>query len=132
MTAFLSSAALGWFLRRILDWGGWLGASLLAVINFYNALPPPLQVAVVTIIEGRWQEITLGAVPGLIALVWSQIQSYRATTRAQVVIDGQQLPIDKMPSREAAGVEELSRTALGKRGETLVEKLLKLKLAGRR
>lgn len=33
-----------------------------------------------------------------------------------------------MPSREAAGVEELSRTALGKRGETLVEKLLKLKL----
>src|SRR5690349_10435367 len=104
MTAFLSSAAFGWFLRRILDWGGWLGAALLAVINFYNALPPPLQVAVVTIIEGRWQEITLGAVPGLIALIWSQIQSYRATTRAQVVIDGQQLPIDKMPSREASGV----------------------------
>lgn len=131
MTAFLSSAAFGWFLRRILDWGGWLGAFLLGVINFYNALPPPLQGVIVKVVEGNWQEITLGAVPGLIALIWSQIQSYRATTRSQVVIDGQQLPIDKMPSREASGVTELSRTALGKRGDTLIEKLLKLKLGQR-
>ena len=36
-----------------------------------------------------------------------------------------------VPNREATGVAELSRTALGKRGETLIEKLLKLKL-GRR
>lgn len=127
MTAFLSSAALGWFLRRILDWGGWVGGFLLAVINFYNALPLPLQGVVVQVVEGNWQSITLGAVPGLIALVWSQIQSYRATTRAQVVVDGQQLAIDKMPTREATGVEELTRTALGKRGETFVEKALKMK-----
>ena len=82
-------------------------------------------------VAGNWREITLGAVPGLVALLWSQIQSYRATVRPQVVIDGQQLPIDRMPNREATGVVELSRTALGKRAETLVEKLLKLKL-GRR
>jgi hypothetical protein len=131
MTAFLSSAALGWFQRRILDWGGWLGAALLAVINFYNALPPELQVAITKIVAGSWQEITLGAVPGLVALVWSQIQSFRATVRPQVVIDGRQLPINQMPRREATGVEELSRTALEKRGETLIEKLLKLK-PGRR
>ena len=131
MTRFLSSAALGWFLRRILDWGGWLGAALLAVINFYNALPPELQGVIVKIFEGNWQSITLGSVPGLIALVWSQVQSFRATVRPQVVIDGQQLPIDRMPNREATGVVELSRTALGKRSGTLVEKLLKLKL-GRR
>lgn len=131
MTRFLSSAALGWFLRRILDWGGWLGAALLAVINFYNALPPELQGVIVKVVAGNWREITLGAVPGLVALLWSQIQSYRATVRPQVVIDGQQLPIDRMPNREATGVVELSRTALGKRSETLVEKLLKLKL-GRR
>ena len=130
MTAFLSSAALGWFLRRILDWRGWLGA-VLAVINFYNALPPELQGVIVKVVAGNWREITLGAVPGLVALLWSQIQSYRATVRPQVVIDGQQLPIDRMPNREATGVVELSRTALGKRAETLVEKLLKLKL-GRR
>jgi len=131
MTAFLSSAAFGWFLRRILDWGGWVGGFLLAIINTYNALPPPLQAAIVTVVEGRWQEITLGSLIPLVALVWSQIQSYRATVRPQVVIDGQQLPISSMPRREAAGVEELSRTALGKRGETLVGKLLNLKL-GRR
>lgn len=131
MTAFLSSAALGWFLRRILDWGGWLGAVLLGIVNFYNALPPELQGVIVKVLQGNWHQITLGAVPGLVALVWSQIQSYRATVRPQVVIDGQQLPISSMPRREAAGVEELSRTALGKRGETLVGRLLKLKL-GRR
>ena len=131
MTAFLSSAAFGWFLRRILDWGGWVGGFLLAIINTYNALPPPLQAAIVTVVEGRWQEITLGSLIPLVALVWSQIQSYRATVRPQVVIDGQQLPISSMPRLEAAGVEELSRTALGKRGETLVGKLLNLKL-GRR
>lgn len=123
MTAFLSSAAFGWFLRRILDWGGWVGGFLLAIINTYNALPPPLQAAIVTVVEGRWQEITLGSLIPLGALIWSQIQSFRATTRPQVVIDGQQLPIDKMPSREAAGVEELSRTAIQKRGKTLAELL---------
>jgi len=131
MTAFLSSAAFGWFLRRILDWGGWVGGFLLAVINTYNAMPPPLQAAIVTVVEGRWQEITLGSLIPLGALIWSQIQSFRATVRPQVVIDGQQLPIEKMPTREASGVTELSRTALGKRGETLIEKLLKLKLGQR-
>ncbi len=64
MTAFLASAALGWFLRRILDWGGWLGAVLLGIINFYNALPPQLQGVIVKVLEGNWQQITLGALPG--------------------------------------------------------------------
>lgn len=128
MGSFFASVAVQWFLRRILDWGGWLAGFLLFVINTYNALPPPLQAAIVTVVEGRWQEITLGSLVPLLALVWSQVVSFRATVRPQVVIDGQQLPIEKMPSREASGVTELSRTALGKRGETLIEKLLKLKL----
>lgn len=121
MGSFFASVAVQWFLRRILDWGGWLGGFLLFVINTYNALPPQLQAAIVKVVEGNWQEITLGSLIPLGALIWSQITSFRATVRPQVVIDGQQLPIDKMPSREASGVTELSRTAIQKRGKTLVE-----------
>ena len=126
MGSFLSSIAVQWFLRRILDWGGWIGITLLGVINFYNALPPPLQAAIVTVIEGRWQDITLGSLIPLGGLIWSQIQSFRATVKPQVVIDGQQVPMTEIPQKTV--VEELTRTALGQRKETLIEKLLKLKV----
>jgi len=129
MGSFFASVAVQWFLRRILDWGGWLGAFLLGVINFYNALPPPVQGAVVIIIEGRWQEITLGSLIPLGALVWSQIVSFRATVKPQVVVDGQQVSMKEIPQKTA--VEELARTAIERRGETIVERLLKLKLGKR-
>jgi hypothetical protein len=115
MGTFFSSVALQWFLRRILDWGGWIGGFLLFVINTYNALPPALQVAVTTIIEGRWQEITLGSIIPLGALVWSQIASFRATVKPQVVIDGQQLEMKNVPTRERTIIEEVATTALDKR-----------------
>jgi len=126
MGSFLSSIAVQWFLRRILDWGGWIGITLLGVINFYNALPPPLQAAIVTVIEGRWQDITLGSLIPLGGLIWSQIQSFRATVKPQVVIDGQQVPMTEIPQKTV--VEELTRTALGQRKDTLIGRLLKLKL----
>lgn len=124
MTAFLSSAAFGWFLRRILDWGGWLGGFLLFVINTYNNMPPALQAAIMKVVEGNWQEITLGSLIPLGALVWSQIVSFRATVKPQVVIDGQQVPLQQLqPSSQKVAVEELARTAIRKRGKTLVELL---------
>lgn len=124
MTAFLSSAAFGWFLRRILDWGGWLGGFLLFVINTYNNMPPALQAAIVKVVEGNWQEITLGSLIPLGALVWSQIVSFRATVKPQVVIDGQQVPLQQLqPSSQKVAVEELARTAIRKRGKTLMELL---------
>lgn len=125
MGSFFASVAVQWFLRRILDWGGWLGGFLLFVINTYNALPPQLQAAIVTVIEGRWQEITVGSLIPLLALIWSQITSFRATVKPQVVVDGQTVPMKEIPQQTA--VEELARTAIERRGETLIEKTLKLK-----
>lgn len=122
MGSFFASVAVQWFLRRILDWGGWLGAVLLGIINFYNALPPPAQAAVSTIIQGKWQEITLGSLIPLGALVWSQIQSFRATVRPQVVVNGQQVPLEAIPQKTA--VEEFAITALGQKRKTLIERAL--------
>ena len=132
MGSFFASVAVQWFLRRILDWGGWLGAFLLGVINFYNALPPALQAAVVTVVEGRWQEITLGSLIPLGALIWSQIASFRATVKPQIVTeDGQQATLKELPQAKATTVQEFANTAIERRGETIVERLLKLKLGKR-
>jgi hypothetical protein len=126
MSAFFGSIAVKWFLRRILDWGGWLGGFLLFIINTYNNLPPPLQVAVVTVIEGNWQEITLGSLIPLGALVWSQIVSFRATVKPQIVTsDGQQTSLKELPPAKQVAVEEFAATALGKRGETIIGRMLK-------
>jgi len=132
MASFFSSVALQWFLRRILDWGGWIGGFLMVVINTYNALPPAAQVAVATIIEGRWQEITLGSIIPLGALVWSQIASFRATVKPQVVMGGQQLEMDKVPSRERTIIEEVASTALDKRKTGLNVILEQLNKLGKR
>lgn len=132
MGSFFASVAVQWFLRRILDWGGWLAGILLAVINTYNALPPPLQAAIVTVIEGRWQEITLGSLIPLLALIWSQIASFRATVKPQIVTEGGKVAdMRELPRGNANAVQEIATTAILNRGETIVERLLKLKL-GRR
>jgi hypothetical protein len=132
MGSFFASVAVQWFLRRILDWGGWLGGFLLFVINTYNALPPSLQAAIVTVIEGRWQEITLGSLIPLLALIWSQIASFRATVKPQIVTEeGKVADMRELPRGNANAVQEIATTAILNRGETIVERLLKLKL-GRR
>lgn len=128
MGSFFASVAVQWFLRRILDWGGWIGGALLAVINTYNAMPPPLQAAVVTVIEGHWQDITLGSLIPLGALVWSQVVSFRATVKPQIVTEqGQQADLRDLPRGNVNAVQEFATTAIEKRGETIIEKALKMK-----
>lgn len=128
MGSFFASVAVQWFLRRILDWGGWLGTFLLGVIGFYNSLPPPLQAAIVTVVQGHWQDITLGSVIPLLGLIWSQIQSFRATVKPQIVTsDGKQVALPELAPAKQTAVEEFATTALRQRGQTIIERLLKLK-----
>ncbi len=123
--SFFASVAVQWFLRRILDWGGWFGGFLLFVINTYNSLPPPLQVAVTTVIEGNWQEITLGSLIPIGGLVWSQVQSFRATVRPQIVTDGKSVPLRELPHAKQVAVEEYAISALGQQKDTLIGRMLK-------
>ena len=95
--SILSSVALGWFGRRILDVGGWVGGVLWVVLKTYSELPPAGQELVGKVLQGHWQEITLGGAVGFFAWLWSQRASFLATVKTQVVtpqgakIEGDQL-----------------------------------------
>jgi hypothetical protein len=84
-----------------------------------------LQQAIVTVVQGNWQDITLGSLIGLVPLIWSQISSFRATVRPQIVTDGQSVPLKELPPSKQTAVEEFAVTALGQRGETLIGRMLK-------
>lgn len=108
--SILSSVALGWFGRRVLDWGGIALGGAFGLIQFYNAMPPQVQALVQKVATGHWQEITLGAVPGLVVWAWSQFQSYKATVRPQVVTsDGKK--IESLPETVQATVEAAAAAA---------------------
>jgi len=124
--SILSSVAIGWLGRRVLDWGGIALGGAFGLIQFYNAMPPQVQTLVQKVATGHWQEITLGAVPGLIVWGWSQFQSFKATTRPQVVTDdGKRVETDKLaPSVQQtinASVKEAPKTIL----DALIDKLNK-------
>lgn len=124
--SILSSVALGWFGRRVLDWGGWLGTFLLSLIGIYNGLPPGAQEAIQAVLSGRWQDITLGAIIPLAALVWIQIASFRATVRPQVVtIEGQRVETDKLAPSVQRTIEAKAAEAPRRRtlADLLAEKL---------
>lgn len=96
MSKLFSSAAIGWFGRRILDWGGWLGTFIGGLLAFYNTMPPAMQQVIVNLLSSRWDDITLGAFVGFGALIFSQVQSFLATTQPQVVTtDGDKIDIRK-------------------------------------
>jgi hypothetical protein len=103
--SIFTSVALGWLGRRVLDWGGWLGSFLLAIIGLYNGLPPVAQEAVQAVLSGHWQDITLGSLIPLTALVWSQVASFRATVRPQVVTPrGEKVELAKLAPAEQQAV----------------------------
>ncbi len=121
-----TGVALGWLGRRILDWGGWLGTFMLTIIGLYNGLPPVAQQAVQAVVTGHWQDITLGSLIPLAMLVWSQISSFRATVRPQIVTsDGQKVELDKLQPTVQANVEATAIAAPRRRtlADLLAEKL---------
>ena len=121
--SILSSVALGWFGRRILDWGGWLGTFLLSVIGVYNSLPPVAQEAIQAVVTGHWQDITLGSLIPLGALVWSQIASFRATVRPQLVTPaGKKVELDQLTP--AAQADVLVTAAQAKPRRTIANAVL--------
>lgn len=116
----LGTAGRGWLLRRILDWGGWLGTFLLAAIQLYNTLPPHAQASLQSALSGNWREITLGALVPLLGLVVSQVQSWRATVEPQVVTpEGEKV---KLPPDETAAITPSA--PLPPRRPTLLDRLM--------
>lgn len=111
--SLFSPAALGWWGRRLADWGGWLGTTLSAVIGLYLALPEGTREDINQVLQGRWQDITLGSLVGFIVLVWSQVASFRATTKPQIVTDdGVKVDTTKqLPRNKRVLVDEVATVA---------------------
>jgi hypothetical protein len=124
----VKSVVLGWLGRRVLDWGGWLGTFLLSVIGLYNALPQTAQAAIGSALQGNWQDLTLGAILPLGALVFSQIMSFRATVKPQVVTDkGEKVAMKELPKATQAEVKQKIETEAKQKRPTFLDGLFKRK-----
>lgn len=118
-----SQAALGWLGRRALDWGGWLGTIIAAFVGFYSTLGPAQQEAILSALTGNWQDITLGTLVPFVALVVSQVMSFRATVIPHVVTDdGTTVAAKKLSQPTKQRVEKEAQRVTADR-KSLLERL---------
>lgn len=99
----------GWIGRRAIEVGGLLGTAA----AFYLALPESQQGVIQRILTGNWQDITLGAVIPFAIYVGSQIMSFRATVKPQIVTeDGKKVSTSELPSATKTLVEAQAETVV--------------------
>lgn len=127
MTSLLSSVALNWWLRRLWDWGGQFTGWLGGLLALYALMPAEMQHTVLAILSGKWGEISLASAGGFIIWAITQWRSYVATVKPQIVTkDGKRAELRELPRGTISAVEEFANTAILKRGQTLIDKLLQL------
>lgn len=117
LTSIIQSAAAGWLWRRCQE----LGSLAMFFVPIYLAMPPSMQADVHAILTGQGGGLTISAAIGLAWYVWTQVQSYRATTVPQVVTAAGEKILPK-PDSVAMGRVETQAKAAPKR-ETLAERL---------
>jgi hypothetical protein len=111
---------LGWLARRALEVGGLAGV----VLTAWNNLPPELQTAVLALLTQNWQAMTLGTLVSLASAIGGYVWSWVSTMRPQVVVDGRQVPLDKLPPQANVFVEEAARTAIARQPRSVLDRLL--------
>lgn len=117
LTSIIQSAAAGWAWRRAQELGSLAGI----FVPIYLAMPQSMKDDVHAIFTGQGGGLTISAAIGLGWYVWTQFQSYRATTMTQVVTAAGQ-KITPKPDSIAMGQVETQAKAAPKR-ETLWERL---------
>lgn len=103
-----------WLLRRGMELGGIIGTLVVA----YMALPPGTQAAIERALTGNWQDVTLGALAPIVLSVWGYAWSFRATTKDQVVSNGQKGTLDEATKGLPAG----TKTAIREKVETAAKR----------
>ena len=116
--SLVQTAAAGWLWRRVQE----LASLSTVFIPIYLAMPQSMKDDVHAIFTGQGGGLTISAAIGLGWYLWTQFQSYRATTVAQVVTKGGQkiLPV---PDSVAMERVESQAKAAPKR-QTLWERLM--------
>lgn len=104
LTGIISGVVFGWIRRRIQEL---LGVGI-AIAPIYMALPLEYQAAIKAILTGQGGGLSISTAIGLLIYAYTQWQSFRSTTKNQVVIDGKKatdlanlpvLTLDEMASQ---------------------------------
>lgn len=101
--AVAQNVILGWLWRRAQEIAG----LAFAFIPIYLAMPPSMQKDVQMIFTGQGGGLTISAAVGILWYLWTQWQSYRATTVPQVVTTNgkkAELPKGSNAARQADAV----------------------------
>ena len=115
-----NNVAVQWALRRVLDYGGWIGTLAGGLVLFYSQLTPQQQGLVSGLLQGNWQDITLGSLFPFLVLVYSQIISYRATVKPQAIVEENgRLVSNTLSTAKEAEVAATVKNV--KTGKTLIE-----------
>ncbi len=85
--------------------------------SIYAGLPPEYQGVVLAILTGQGGTLTIGAGIGFAVYVWSQVMSYRATTKPQVVT-GSKTKLD-IPVLTDEQAKDMVERETGVRPETI-------------
>lgn len=117
LTTILQSAATGWIWRRVQE----LGSLATVLIPIYLAMPKSMQEDVQAIFTGQGGGLTISAAIGLAWYLWTQFQSYRATTMTQVVTTSGQKITPKPDSVAQERIETQAKAA--PKRETLWERI---------
>jgi hypothetical protein len=112
------NVVLGWLFRRAQEIGGLVGTLAL----LYVGLGPQGQETISQLLGGSWQNVSLGAIATMAVYVWSQVQSFRATVKPQVVTTEGKKITPQPDSTAQAKIEAIAVTA--PRKPTLLERIM--------
>jgi hypothetical protein len=89
-TTIAQNVILGWVFRRAQE----LVYHAAWIIPIFLALPAAHQEMILGIFQGKGGGYTVSAYIGLIGFLWTQVQSYRATTKPHLVtVDGSKIDL---------------------------------------
>lgn len=121
-----TGAAAGWWGRRLLEWLGLGGSAIGGLFTLYNNMPPQLRGVLDRVLAGNWEEVTLGAAVPFAIYVVTQVLSFRATTKPQIVTDdGKKVSTNELPHATKSLVEAQAETVVArkKREPSLLERM---------
>jgi len=118
LNSIIQSAAAGWIGRRVQE----LGSLAAMLVPVYLAMPPDMKDSVHAIFTGQGGGLTISAAIGLLWYLWTQVQSFRATTAAQVVTgEGKKIAI--APNTRAASQIEVAAVTAPRPPRSLWERI---------
>lgn len=115
MGAFLTTTLLGWLTRRVAEIGG----VLLAASAMDPTIIPAMLETVGALLTGNFDDVSLGAIIGLVSTAGGLIWNARSTFKSQVVVHGQKVDMKDLPPSTRSQVTTSADNQLTNKGNLL-------------